>query len=237
MAFEGLLKSGALADDPASSRSKAIPLPKEKRQIDLQHDQLWQGIMINQGEWDYLALQIKDGHLDRWPELLRKRQELLEKNILFISNVDLENPDDTMAVNRKVDSLAKYRAELKEIDNILKWQNEDLAKSWQAALAAGIDLEGQKITDISQFFEIINDKMKFGGIMDRGRLSRLCGFGAQAAKVGDIITSLKAYSSAGLLPSMYNDFKEILKKAKKQKNPQFDEAQDLLNKLVPLNKK
>ncbi|MFA5126588.1 MAG: hypothetical protein WC465_01125 [Patescibacteria group bacterium] len=237
MAFENLLKTGALASDPGTNRSKAIPLPKEKRRLDLQHDQLWQGIMINQGEWDYLALQIKDGHQERWTDLLRKRQELLEKNILFISNVDLENPDDTAAVNRKVDNLAKFRAELREIEAALNGQNDDLVKVWQATLARGIDVEGQKITDISQFFEVINDKIKFGGIMDRSRLSRLCGFGAQAAKLGDLITSLKAYSLAGLLPTMYNDFKKILQKAKKQKNSQFNEATDLLNKLVPFNKK
>jgi hypothetical protein len=236
MAFEDLLKKNS-AKTIESKPNFSTLTSTEKRQVDLQKDQLWQSIMINQGELDFVSLLVRAGYEQFWPVWLKKRAEYIEKNILFTSNIDLENPSDTEAVNRKVDILAKYRAELKQIEQANTSQNNAYIIEWQKKLEPGVDIEEHLVNDPDQFLVVLGDKLKFGGIIDRNRLSRLCGFGSQAAKLGDLVTGIKSYSIAGLLPSMLVDFQKLIKIAKKKKNPQGQLAQDLLNNLVPVNKK
>jgi hypothetical protein len=236
MSFEDLIKNHPTK--PVKTKSAFSTLSaSEKHQVDLQKDQLWQSIMINQGELDFVSLLVKVGYKQFWPIWLKKKAEYLEKNILFTSNVNLENPSDTEAVNRKVDILTKYRAELKQIEQASAGQNDAYILEWQKKLELGVDVEEHLVADPEQYLSLLADKLKFGGIVDRNRLSRLCGFGSQAAKLGDLVTGIKSYSLAGILPSMTNDFQKLIKIAKKKKNPQGQLAQDLLNNLTPVNKK
>lgn len=236
MAYESLLKKGQLTGQEVKSSFSTLSA-HERHRADLQKDQLWQSIMLNQGELDYFALLIKNGDNKVWPQWLQKRLEFLEKNILFTSNIDLEDPADTEAVNRKVDVLEKYRAEMRQIKEALLGRNDAYLDYTQQQISQGVKIEETLVADLQQYLEVLGDKVKFGGIIDRNRLSRLCGFGAQAGRSGDLIISLKAYSAAGMLASMYNDFRQLIRKNKKQRNPQSQEAEDLLYKLVPFNKK
>lgn len=236
MAFEKLLKNKetkALSEKAAFSTLSSV----EKKQVDAQKDQLWQSIMINQGELDFVSILVRAGYQQFWPSWLEKRAQYLEKNILYISNIDLENPADTEAVNRKVDVLARYRAELKQIEAAQAGQNQAYISEWQKKLEPGVDIEEHLVLDPEQYLAFLSDKLKFGGIVDRNRLSRLCGFGSQAAKIGDLVTGIKSYSIAGMLPNMVGDFQKLIKQAKKKKSNQAELAQTLLNNLIPVNKK
>ena len=236
MAFEDLLKKNSPHTEDVKTSFTTLS-STEKHQVDLQKDQMWQAIMINQGELDFVSLLVRAGYDKFWPIWLQKKAEFLEKNILFTSNINLEDPSNTEAVNRKVDVLATYRAELKQIAMALNNQNQAYITEWQQKLAAGVDVEEHLVNDPEQYLSLLGDKLKFGGIVDRNRLSRLCGFGSQAAKLGDLVTGIKSYSIAGMLPSMLTDFKKLIKMAKKKKNAQGQLAEDLLNNLVPLTKK
>ena len=90
---------------------------------------------------------------------------------------------------------------------------------------------------VEKYLELIADKLKFGGIIDQNRVGRLCGFGSQAAKNGDLLVAIKSYSIAGMILQVKEDFKKILKKAKKAKNPQYKAAEELINNLTPKLKK
>lgn len=239
MAFEDLLKNG---QNPASPKAKLGSLNFSASLAASHHDQvlkreeLLQSIMIAQGEYDYLALEIKVGKKELLDQLLEKKSVLLEKNIIFINLTNTASVDDLGAVNRQSDQLTKYRMELEAIKQSQKNQSQYTAELLQE-IDLGVDLEGTMVVDPQNYLTVMSEKLKFGGIVDQGRVSRLCGFASLAAKNGDLILALKSYSIAGIISGIRDDFKKIIKKAKKEKNSQSQAAEDLLNNLTPKNNK
>ncbi len=239
MAFEDLLKNG-----PAQNSQKtqtgvlnlASSLALAHHDQVLRREELLQSIMITQGEYDYLALCIKSGQKDLVNDLLDKKSTLLEKNIIFLGMSGNTDIGDLTAVNRQSDQLTKYRMELEAIKQARKNEGQYKAELLRE-VNLGVDFEGTMVSDLDNYLAIISEKLKFGGIVDQGRVSRLCGFASMAAKKGNLILSLKSYSVAGMIQLIKDDFKKIIKKAKKDKNSQAKEAEVLLNNLSPKNKK
>lgn len=237
MAFEDLLKN---KQTNTKSNTNLVNLSsslanKHKDNLAKKEVQL-QSIMINQGEYDYLALQIKFGKKDLMPMLLQKKYQIIEQEILYNNNLGLTNLEDAGVVNKRSDDLINYRLELESIKKELINPSQ-YSQSLLESIEKGIDLEGTLVDSIDKYLELIAEKLKFGGIIDQNRTSRLCGFGSQAAKSGDLLVAIKSYSTAGMINRMQDDFKKILKKAKKEKNPQHKEAEVLINNLTSKLKK
>lgn len=239
MAFEDLLKND---QKPTAVKSAMGLLNFTSTLASTHHDHLLkreeilQSIMIAQGEYDYLALELKAGKNEFLADLLAKKSFLLENNIILVNASGKVDPSDLLAVNRQSDELTKYRMELEAIKQSNS-QDSQYVAALRQSIMAGVDLEGVMIDSLEKYLAIISEKLKFGGIVDQSRISRLCGFASMAAKKGNLILALKSYSIAGMIVGIQDDFKKILKKAKKDKNPQYKEAEELLYNLLPKNKK
>jgi DNA repair exonuclease SbcCD ATPase subunit len=239
MAFEDLLKNGSnqTSQKPqAGLLNFASSLAVAHHDQVLKREELLQSIMISQGEYDYLVLELKAGKQDLLNDLLDKKSALLEKNIIFLGASGNTDPGDLTAVNRQSDQLTKYRMELEAIKQAKKNEGQYVQELLKE-INIGVDLEGVMVDSLDNYLTVIADKLKFGGIVDQGRISRLCGFASMAAKKGNLILALKSYSTAGMIVSIKDDFKKIVKKAKKEKNPQYKEAEELLSNLLPKNNK
>ncbi len=239
MAFEDLLKNGSnqTSQKPqAGLLNFASSLAVAHHDQVLKREELLQSIMISQGEYDYLVLELKAGKQDLLNDLLDKKSSLLEKNIIFLGASGNADPGDLTAINRQSDQLTKYRMELEAIKQAKKNEGQYVQELLKE-INIGVDLEGVMVDSLDNYLTVISDKLKFGGIVDQGRISRLCGFASMAAKKGNLILALKSYSTAGMIVSIKDDFKKIIKKAKKEKNPQYKEAEELLNNLLPKNNK
>ncbi len=239
MAFEDLLKNGSnqTSQKPqAGLLNFASSLAVAHHDQVLKREELLQSIMISQGEYDYLVLELKAGKQDLLNDLLDKKSALLEKNIIFLGASGNTDPGDLTAVNRQSDQLTKYRMELEAIKQAKKNEGQYVQELLKE-INIGVDLEGVMVDSLDNYLTVISDKLKFGGIVDQGRISRLCGFASMAAKKGNLILALKSYSTAGMIVSIKDDFKKIVKKAKKEKNPQYKEAEELLSNLLPKNNK
>lgn len=239
MAFEDLLKTGQTQNSQKSQTGLlnfASSLALAHHDQILKREELLQSIMIAQGEYDYLVLEVKAGKQDLFNDLLDKKSALLEKNIIYLGMSGNTDVGDLMAVNRQSDQLTKYRMELGAIKQAKNNQGQYLQELIKE-INLGVDLDGVMVDSLDKYLAIIAEKLKFGGIMDQGRISRLCGFASLAAKKGHLVLALKSYSTAGMISSIKDDFKKIIKKAKKEKNPEYKEAEELLNNLLPKNKK
>lgn len=239
MAFEDLLKT----DQTKTSQKSQSDLLNFASSLALAHhdqilkrEELLQSIMIAQGEYDYLVLEVKAGKQELFNDLLDKKSVLLEKNIIYLGMSGNTDAGDLRAVNRQSDQLTKYRMELEAIKQAKKNEGQYLQELIKE-INLGVDLDGVMVDSLDKYLAIIAEKLKFGGIMDQGRISRLCGFASLAAKKGHLVLALKSYSTAGMISSIKDDFKKIIKKAKKAKNPEYKEAEELLNNLLPKNKK
>lgn len=239
MAFEDLLKNKESQTSPKSNTG-LVNLSSSLAAIHHDHvlkrEELLQSMMISQGECDYLTLQIRAGKMDLLNSLLNKKSELLEKNIIFAGLTGVSDTGDLTAVNRHSDKLTRYRLELEAIKQAKKNQGQYI-QELLSQINLGVDFEGSVVDNNENYLAVIAEKLKFGGIMDHGKVSRLCGFAASAAKNGDLLLALKSYSIAGMILSVKDDLKKIIKKAKKQKNPQSQEAEELLKNLLPKAKK
>ncbi len=239
MAFEDLLKNGQTQASPKPQTGLlnfASSLALAHHDQILKREELLQSIMIAQGEYDYLVLEVKAGKQELFNDLLDKKSVLLEKNIIYLGMSGNTDAGDLMAVNRQSDQLTKYRMELEAIKQAKKNESQYLQELLKE-INLGVDLDGVMVDSLDKYLTVIAEKLKFGGIMDQGRISRLCGFASSAAKKGHLVLALKSYSTAGMIMSIKDDFKKIIKKAKKEKNPEYKEAEELLNNLLPKNKK
>lgn len=239
MAFEDLLKT----DQTKTSQKSQSDLLNFASSLALAHhdqllkrEEILQSIMIAQGEYDYLALELKAGKKELLNDLLDKKSFLLERQIILVNVSGKADPGDLSAVNRQSDQLIKYRMELEAIKQS-RGHDSQYVEALLKELGLGIDLEGILIDSLENYLTAISEKLKFGGIVDQGRVSRLCGFASMAAKKGNLVLALKSYSIAGMIASVQDDFKKILKKAKKNKNPQSKEAEELLHNLAPKKQK
>ncbi|MDQ5970843.1 MAG: hypothetical protein QG603_620 [Patescibacteria group bacterium] len=239
MAFEDLLKTGQTQNSQKSQTGLlnfASSLALAHHDQILKREELLQSIMIAQGEYDYLVLEVKAGKQELFNDLLDKKSALLEKNIIYLGMSGNTDAGDLMAVNRQSDQLTKYRMELGAIKQAKNNEGQYLQELIKE-INLGVDLDGVMVDSLDKYLAIIAEKLKFGGIMDQGRISRLCGFASLAAKKGHLVLALKSYSTAGMISSIKDDFKKIIKKAKKEKNPEYKEAEELLNNLLPKKKK
>ncbi len=239
MAFEDLLKNNESKASPKSNTGLVnffSNLAAIHHDHVLKREELLQSMMISQGECDYLTLQIRAGKMDLLSSLLNKKSELLEKNIIFAGLTSMANTGDLTAINRHSDKLTRYRMELEAIKQAKKNQGQYIQELLNQ-INLGVDFEGSIVDNSENYVTAISEKLKFGGIMDHSKVSRLCGFAASAAKNGDLLLAIKSYSIAGMILSVKDDLKKIIKKAKKQKNPQSQEAEELLKNLLPKAKK
>jgi hypothetical protein len=239
MAFEDLIKNEPVQASPKSKIglvNLSSNLALASHDHILKREELLQAIMICQGENDYLFLQIRSGRVELVNILLSKKKDLIEKNIMFSGLNGMADPGNLSAINRQSDELTRYRMELEAIKSALKNQGQYI-QDLMNQINLGVDIEGTVVDSQDNYLAVMSEKLRFGGIVDQGRVSRLCGFASAAAKNGDLLVALKSYSIAGMIPIIKDDFKKILKKAKKEKNIQFQEAEELLNNLLPKSNK
>jgi hypothetical protein len=239
MAFEDLIKNEPVQSSPKAKIglvNLTSNLAVANHDHILKREELLQAIMICQGENDYLYLQIKFGKKELLNNLLGKKRDLIEKNIIFSGLNGMVDPGNLSAINRQSDELTRYHMELEAITSALNNQGQYM-QDLMNQVNLGVDIEGTVIDSQDNYLTLMSEKLKFGGIVDQGRVSRLCGFASAAAKNGDLLLALKSYSIAGMIPLIKDDFKKILKKAKKDKNIQTKEAEELLNNLLPKSNK